>query len=349
MRILYMERVASFTNEHWRAASVVVALLEWLSMGVWASGAQRVWQSAGVVPVPVVCFAWPSQPWWGPGLLRNSGLWVRSNGVAQSSVDFFYDLSQCEGTRGGFILAPSVTKWRGWLPSLSVDQMKLTTEHSSNPPLLLWWPLPTFLKDTERRNDAMVGVSCFRTGRKHEHVLYSLQQTSWGWPCCFQSVFVLEPTFTRSREIAKYMVQQTWTLHRTVGSNTEEVASVSDEKLANKAAEWNPGFSIKHQTYRPVRRPEQEVGRHNQWFPQARWYRREEMESDYAAAASGDSLQSRRCPPQDPTRPARYVNGVKLGDNEMMNTVQPLTKNQTDFDWFGLQALSVVLRLRTES
>ena len=41
------------------------------------------------------------------------------------------------------------------------------------------------------------------------------------------------------------------------------------------------------------------------------------MESEYAstaAAASVDSVHSRRCPPQDPIRPARLLNGVKLDD-----------------------------------
>ena len=45
------------------------------------------------------------------------------------------------------------------------------------------------------------------------------------------------------------------------------------------------------------------------------------MESEYAmkaAAASGDSLQSTRCPPQDPIRPARFLNGVKMDDYDMM-------------------------------
>ena len=40
------------------------------------------------------------------------------------------------------------------------------------------------------------------------------------------------------------------------------------------------------------------------------------MESGYAAtaaAASVDSVHSRRCPPQDLIRPARYLNGVKVG------------------------------------
>ena len=33
------------------------------------------------------------------------------------------------------------------------------------------------------------------------------------------------------------------------------IASLPDERWANKAAEWNPDLSIKHQTYRPVGRP----------------------------------------------------------------------------------------------
>ena len=54
-----------------------------------------------------------------------------------------------------------------------------------------------------------------------------------------------------------------------------------------------------------------------------------------AAAASVDSVHSRRCPPQDPIRPARYLNGVKLDDHEVVNIAQPLTKDQTDFDWLA--------------
>ena len=77
-----------------------------------------------------------------------------------------------------------------------------------------------------------------------------------------------------------------------------------------------------------------------------------EMDSEYAitaAAASGDSVHSRRCPPQDPSRPGRYLNCVKLDDYEMVNIVWPLTKDQTDFDWYGLQAFYVVPRLRANT
>ena len=46
------------------------------------------------------------------------------------------------------------------------------------------------------------------------------------------------------------------------------------------------------------------------------------MGSEYAstaAAASVESAQSRRCPQQDPVGPARFLNDVKLDDNEVAN------------------------------
>ena len=59
------------------------------------------------------------------------------------------------------------------------------------------------------------------------------------------------------------------------------------------------------------------------------------MESEYAttaAAVSVDSVQSRRNPPQDPVRPARFLNGVKLDEYEVANIPLPHTKDQTDLD-----------------
>ena len=38
-----------------------------------------------------------------------------------------------------------------------------------------------------------------------------------------------------------------------------------------------------------------------------------------AAAVSVDKVQSKRNPPQDPVRPARYLNGVKLDAHELAN------------------------------
>ena len=46
------------------------------------------------------------------------------------------------------------------------------------------------------------------------------------------------------------------------------------------------------------------------------------MESEYAetaAAISVDSATHRENPPQDPIRPARYLNGMKLDDYEVAN------------------------------
>ena len=108
------------------------------------------------------------------------------------------------------------------------------------------------------------------------------------------------------------------------------IASLLNERWAKKAAEWNPGLSTKHQTYRPVRRrpkkwedeineflkPEEteemkgnEIKNNDTWIKVAenreRW---KQMETEYAmtaAGASGDSVHSRRCAPQDPIRPAR--------------------------------------------
>ena len=68
---------------------------------------------------------------------------------------------------------------------------------------------------------------------------------------------------------------------------------------------------------------------------QERW---KAMESEYAttaAAVSVDSVQSRRNPPQDPVRHARYLNGVKLDEHEVANITEPHTEDQTDFDWYS--------------
>ena len=123
---------------------------------------------------------------------------------------------------------------------------------------------------------------------------------------------------------------------------------------AKKAAGWNPGLSTK--TNRPVGRPKKrwedkindflkpeeteetqgnEIQRymdHQSGQDRDTW---KEMESEYAktaAAASVDSVRSRRYSPQDPIRPARYLNGVKLDEYEVVNIAWPLTKDQTDFD-----------------
>ena len=72
--------------------------------------------------------------------------------------------------------------------------------------------------------------------------------------------------------------------------------------------------------------------------PGKKWKNRERcnaMESEYAktaAAASVDSVHSRRYHQQDPVRPARYLTGVKLDENEAATIALPHTKNQYDID-----------------
>ena len=45
-----------------------------------------------------------------------------------------------------------------------------------------------------------------------------------------------------------------------------------------------------------------------------------------------DSVHSRRYPQQDPVRPARYLNGVKLDEYEVATIALPHTKDQHDID-----------------
>ena len=52
---------------------------------------------------------------------------------------------------------------------------------------------------------------------------------------------------------------------------------------------------------------------------------------------------------QDPIPPAHYLNCVKLDDYEAVNIAWPLTKDQTDFAWNGLQAFYVVPSLRAKT
>ena len=132
------------------------------------------------------------------------------------------------------------------------------------------------------------------------------------------------------------------------------IASLPDERCAKKAAKWNPGLSTKHQTNRPVGTPKKrwqdeindflkpeneetkgcEIKKNDTWLKVAnnreRW---KATESEYATTAvSVDSVHSRRYPPQDPARPARYLNGVKLDEYEVANIELPHTKDQTDVD-----------------
>ena len=114
-------------------------------------------------------------------------------------------------------------------------------------------------------------------------------------------------------------------------------------RSASLPAEWNPGLSIEHQTYRQVGRPKKrledetneflkpeeteemkgnEIKNNDTWIKvvknRDRWKAMESECAKTAAAASVDSVHSRRRPAQDPVRPARNLNGVKL-DDEVVN------------------------------
>ena len=119
------------------------------------------------------------------------------------------------------------------------------------------------------------------------------------------------------------------------------IASLPNERWAKKAAKWNPRLSNMHQTNRPMGRPkkrcqdeihdflkpeETEETKSNRIKNNDTWIKVAEnrkMESNgkrirakTAAAASVDSVHSRRNAPQDPVRPARHLNGVKLDECE---------------------------------
>ena len=55
-----------------------------------------------------------------------------------------------------------------------------------------------------------------------------------------------------------------------------------------------------------------------------RWKAVECENAKTAAAISVDSVLRRENPPQDPIRPARYLNCVKLDDDEVANIIESL-------------------------
>ena len=124
------------------------------------------------------------------------------------------------------------------------------------------------------------------------------------------------------------------------------IASLPDERWTKKAAKWNPGLSTKYQTNKPVERPKKtwedeineflkpdetettkgnEMKNNDTWIKVAkhreRWKAVESEHAETAAAMSVDSATHRENPPQDPIRPARYLNGVKLDDYEVANII----------------------------
>ena len=122
------------------------------------------------------------------------------------------------------------------------------------------------------------------------------------------------------------------------------IASLPGERWIVKAAEWNPELSSRYKTYRAIGRPrkrceddineflkleETETGistesdsKYNKsWINTAkdrgRWTL---LENDYTKTAEERSENNARHKKRNPqSRPARYVNGVRLSDDEVAN------------------------------
>ena len=122
------------------------------------------------------------------------------------------------------------------------------------------------------------------------------------------------------------------------------IASQPDERWVVKAAGWNPEISTKYKTYRAVGRPKKrredeiheflkpeetetttgnDMRKDNTWIKDAKnreiWKAMEKEYAKTAAERSVDNVLRRENPPQDPIRPARYLNDVKLDDDEVAN------------------------------
>ena len=111
------------------------------------------------------------------------------------------------------------------------------------------------------------------------------------------------------------------------------ITSLPDERWVMKAAGWNYELSTKYKTYRVVRRPKSRwenetneflkpeetetttrnvMKNNNTWIKVAKNSERWKQQKDLWT-------MSQRNPPQDPIRPALYLNGVKLDDDEVAN------------------------------
>ena len=94
-----------------------------------------------------------------------------------------------------------------------------------------------------------------------------------------------------------------------------ENRTATDERWVVKAAEWNPELNTKYKTYRAVGRPKRswEGKKPERWIT---------LESEYARTAKErfvDNVLRRENPPRGPIRPARYLKGLKLDDDEVAN------------------------------
>ena len=133
---------------------------------------------------------------------------------------------------------------------------------------------------------------------------------------------------------------------------TMRIASLPEEGWNVKAAEWNLELNTKYRTYRGIGRPRRrwedeilksedvevetttrnEMKHNNAWIEVAKNLERWRiMENDYAkttAERATDNAARRRNFAQDQIRPARYLNGVRLDDNEVASNNTLTSKHQ---------------------
>ena len=123
------------------------------------------------------------------------------------------------------------------------------------------------------------------------------------------------------------------------------IASLPDERWAKKAAEWNPSLSTKHKTCRSV-------GRHRKrWEDEVNEF----LKPEESEATEGSEIQKMI----HGSKRRKFVKNVKkwkfhtqlqqhIQKNLLCMRSRPPTKDQTDLDWQGMQALSEELTLPEE-
>ena len=178
--------------------------------------------------------------------------------------------------------------------------------------------------------------------KEHERMIRTTRRNMLRLNCKNEKEVQEEDTETKRRKIIKGPQIPCWieTHSRMKWRLAMRIASLPDKPWTKKTAKWNPGLVPKHQTNRPVGRPKKrwedeineflkpeeteetkgnETKNNDTWIKVAkkkteRWKAMESECATTAAAVFVDSAQSRKNPPLDPVRPARYLNGVKLDE-----------------------------------
>ena len=129
------------------------------------------------------------------------------------------------------------------------------------------------------------------------------------------------------------------------------IASLPNERWMVKAAEWNPELSSRYKTYRAIGRPrrrwEDDINEflkleenetenpteseNNSWIKAAkdcgRWIL---LEKDYTMTAEEIFENNAGHRRNHQNRPARYVNGVRLSEDEVADITQTKSKKSAD-------------------